>query len=104
MSTISERIKYELDARGWTPYKLAKLSKISQPTILAWFKPVPSKPNTESLKAVAKAFGIKTEDLLSETVEADPQKKKLLELWNRLGTNEKNSVLNVMEAIINHNR
>lgn len=101
---VNDRIKYELEARGWTQYQLAKQTGIKASTIAGWFAFVPSTPQLKSIKKVAKAFGIKTEDLLSETVEADPQKKKLLELWNRLDTNEKNSVLNVMEAIINHNR
>ena len=47
---------------------------------------------------------MKAEDLVSEKKDADPQKQEMLELWNRLETAEKDTVIGVMKTIIEHNK
>ncbi|MCI9504823.1 MAG: helix-turn-helix transcriptional regulator [Clostridia bacterium] len=101
---INDKIKVELQKRGWSIYKLAKLSNISNTAIKSWFKPIPTKPTYDSIKRVAKAFGMSVEDLISENKETDPQKQQLLELWNRLESQEKSAVIAFMETILNHNK
>lgn len=76
--SINDRIKNELDKRGWTIYKLSKLSNVSKTAIKSWFKPVPTKPTYDSLKQVAKAFGMSVEDLISDKKDIDIQKTKII--------------------------
>ncbi|MBS5021851.1 MAG: helix-turn-helix transcriptional regulator [Firmicutes bacterium] len=102
--TINERIKKEMDERGWSIYKLSKLSGISKTAIKSWFRAVPTKPKYDSIKLVAKAFGMTIEELISEQKPENPQKQEMLELWNRLEKSEKEIVIGVMKAILFHNK
>lgn len=102
--SINDRIKKEMEARGWTCYELGKRAKLEPSTVSGWFKTVPTKPKYDSIKAVAKAFGIKPEDLVSENRESDPRTRRLLESWNRLDNKEKDSILNIITAILEHNK
>ena len=99
--TINERIKKEMDERGWSIYKLSKLSGISKTAIKSWFRAVPTKPKYDSIKLVAKAFGMTIEELISEQ---KPENQEMLELWNRLEKSEKEIVIGVMKAILFHNK
>ena len=101
---INQRIKIEMTSRGWTVYKLSKITGISKSAINGWFKEIPTAPNYKSIRLVAKAFNMKAEDLVSEKKDADPQKQEMLELWNRLETAEKDAVIGVMKTIIEHNK
>lgn len=102
--SINDRIQNEMTERGWSVYKLSKLSNLSKTAIKSWFKPVPTKPTYASIKRVAKAFGMPVEELISEKKDIDTQKQNMLELWSRLETDEKETVIAVMKAILNHNK
>jgi ribosome-binding protein aMBF1 (putative translation factor) len=100
--TVNQRIKNELDNRGWSQYQLSKCTKIGQSTISKWFQTVPTVPSQESIKKVAKAFGMSVMQLMEDEKEADEQTQEAKEYWRRLNSKEKESVLAVMKAIINH--
>lgn len=102
--SINDKIKNEMDSRGWSVYQLSKRSKISKTAITGWFKDVPTKPSYGSLKQVAKAFGMSIEELVSENKDTDSQKQKMLELWNRLEFEEKENVINIIKTILSHNK
>ena len=102
--SINEKIKSEMESRGWSIYKLSKLSNVSKTAIKSWFKPIPTKPTYDSIKQIARAFGMPVEELISENKEKDAQKQDLLELWNRLNSNEKDTVLGLINTILNHNK
>jgi len=102
--TINEKIKKERDERGWTTYKLSKLTGLSKTAINGWFKIVPTHPKYSSIKLVAKAFGMDIKQLISEDRENNPQTQELTELWNRLEKSEKETILNVIKTILAHNK
>ena len=102
--SINDKIKNEMDSRGWSVYQLAKRSKLSKTAIMSWFKDIPTKPIYSSIKKVAKAFGMSIEDLVSENKEIDKQKQQMLELWNRLEIEEKENVINIIKTILSHNK
>ena len=102
--SINDKIKNEMNSRGWSVYQLSKRSKISKTAINGWFKEVPTKPNYGSLKQIAKAFGMSIEELVSENREVDSQKQRMLELWNRLEVEEKENVINIIKTILTHNK
>lgn len=101
---INEKIKNEMVGRGWTVYKLSKLTGISKTAINGWFKEIPTSPNYKSIKLVAKAFNLKPEDLISDKREADSQRQEMIDLWNRLDRAEKDIVIGVMKSILDHNK
>ena len=43
--SINDKIKNEMNSRGWSVYQLSKRSKISKTAINGWFKEIPTKPN-----------------------------------------------------------
>ncbi len=102
--SINDKIKNEMDSRGWSIYQLSKRSKISKTAISGWFKDIPTKPSYSSLKQIAKVFGMSIEELVSENKEADSQKQRMLELWNRLEVEEKENVINIIKTILSHNK
>ena len=102
--SINDKIKNEMDSRGWSVYQLSKRSKISKTAISGLFKSIPTKPNYNSIKQIAKAFGMSIEELVSEHKEDDRQKQQMLELWNRLEIEEKENVINIIKTILSHNK
>lgn len=102
--SINDKIKSEMNSRGWSVYQLSKRSKISKTAINGWFKEIPTKPNYTSIKQLAKAFGMTIEELVSENKDIDSQKQQMLELWNRLDNEEKENVLNIIRTILSHNK
>ena len=100
--TINQIIKRELNIRGWSQYQLSKCTKIGQSTISKWFQAIPTTPSQQSIKKVAKAFGMSVVQLIGEETEIDPQFQELKEFWNRLNQQEKDNVLIMIKTIINH--
>ncbi len=88
--------------RGWSQYQLSKCTKIGESTISKWFQAVPTIPSQQSIKKVAKAFGMSVAQLISEETESDPQLQELKEFWNRLNQQEKENVLSMIKTIVNH--
>ena len=102
--SINDKIKNEMNSRGWSVYQLSKRSKISKTAINGWFKEIPTKPNYNSIKQIAKAFGMTIEELVSENKDTDSQKQQMLGLWNRLEVQEKENIINIIKTILSHNR
>lgn len=100
--TINEKIKREMNCRGWSIYKLSKISGVSKTAIKGWFSEVPTTPRIASVKLVAKAFKMKPEQLIADNLEQDAQTKEMNELWARLGTSERKCIITVMNTIIEH--
>lgn len=79
--------------RGWTFYKLAQESGLSQQTFTKWMegKTIPTIP---ALKSVCDAFGISLANFFSDsnTIEITPETKEILENWNYLTQEEKLSI------------
>lgn len=64
-----EKIEELLNQRGWSRYKLAKESGLSQSTVVSLFSGRVKNPSTESLAKIADALGVSTDYLLGKELE-----------------------------------
>ncbi len=91
--------------RGWTFYKLAQESGLTQQTFTKWMegKTIPTIP---ALKAVCDAFGITLANFFAENdmVEITPEAKSVLDNWQYLTKDEQRSIMLIIENYINRKR
>ena len=86
--------------RGWSFYKLAQESGLSQQTFTQWMNKK-STPTISALTAVCDAFGITFSDFFAETNnDATPETKKIIENWNYLSQDEKRSINLIIDNYI----
>ena len=99
----NEKLKKLLNERNWSEYRLAKNSGLSESTIANIFtrNTIPSIP---TLEAVCQAFGITLAQFFAEgeMVEMSPELKELFEGWVSLTPDQKDAVLHVVKAFVNH--
>lgn len=78
----TERIKYLLEQRGWSAYRLSKNSGLSENTIATILKRN-SLPSVSTLEAICKGFGITMSEFFAEgeLIEVSPDTKQLIEYW-----------------------
>lgn len=84
------RILQLMQERGWTEYKLAKASGLSQSTIANIFVRN-TIPSISTLEAICKGFGITLSQFFSDSnlVELTDEQKKLFDAWVSLTADEK---------------
>ena len=97
---INKRITQLLQDRGWTPYRLAKESGLSDATVGNIFR-----RNTVSsmatLTAVCNGFGITLSQFFAEDglVELTPELQELFDIWVLLTAEEKATAKQLIKAI-----
>ena len=100
---VLERLRRLLDERGWTEYRLAKNSGLSESTIANIFKrnTVPSLP---TLEAICKGLGITLSQFFAdgEMVEVTPELKSLFDSWVNWTPEQKSLAAQLLKAM-NHN-
>lgn len=100
----NDRLQKLLGARGWSRYKLAKNSNLSESTIANIYKRnnVPSIP---TLEAICKGFGITLSQFFAdgEMVELTPELKELFDNWLSLTVEQKTAVLQIIKSMNNQN-
>lgn len=94
-----EKLRTLLAARGWSEYRLAKESNLSESTILNIFRRNAT-PSIPTLEAICSGLGITMSQFFAdnEMVELSPELKKLFEGWVFLTAQQKAAVMNVIEA------
>ncbi len=100
MNILKKINKIRLD-RGWSVYRLSIESGIPQSTITNMFNRE-TLPSITTLECLCNAFGITMSDFFKqEAEENDTTKldKELLELFNKLTEQEKNSTLVLLRGI-----
>lgn len=65
MKNISERLKYMLEKKGWTAYKLSMKSNIAQSTIGNILKNPAGNFNTSTFTSISNALGVSREWLVN---------------------------------------
>ena len=85
MNTL-ERIRYHMKLRGWSEYRLAKESDLSQSTIANIFRrdTIPSIP---TLECICNAFGLTLSQFFADSDDpdgADEGERELLMIWSTL--------------------
>ena len=100
MDTI-ERIKYHMQLRGWSEYRLAKESKLSQSTISNIFRRN-TLPSISTLEIICKAFGISLSQFFADNIDdslLSEEQKELLQYWSKLSAKKRKAVLNLISEI-----
>lgn len=96
-----ERIQELMLSRGWTEYKLAKESNLSQSTIANVFKRN-NAPTLPTLETVCQAFCITLAQFFSEgseAVELTEEQRKLLFYWSALSDEQKEILFDLMRVM-----
>ena len=92
---ILKRILELRTRRRWTEWKLAEESDLKQSTISSWYSK-DQLPKIPSLEKICDAFGITLAQFFcgdNEPVDLTPGQKEMLENWNALSKNQKESIL-----------
>lgn len=101
---VLERLRILLDERGWTRYRLARESGLSDSTIANIYQRN-AVPSITTLESICKGFGITLSQLFTddEMVELTPELKEVFERWRSLTPEQKDAVLTMMRAF-NHDQ
>lgn len=97
---VNERIRQLLDAQGWSQYKLAKVSGLSESTIANLFKRN-TVPSISTLEQICSGFGITLSQFFAEgdMVEMTSELKELFEDWRNLTKEQKAAVSQMIRAM-----
>jgi len=89
-----------MEERGWTAYRLAKESGLSESTLANIFKRN-TVPSIATLEAVCGAFGITLAQFFAEDemVELTPELKELFDHWVSLTPEQKQAALQMLQAM-----
>ena len=97
---INERIRVLMNERGWTPYRLAKESGLSDATVGNIFRRN-TVPSMSTLESICRGLKITLSQFFaeSETVELTPELKELFEDWVNLTSDQKDAVRHMMKTM-----
>lgn len=96
---VHARLRQLLDERGWSEYKLSKMSGLSEATVSNVYRrnTVPSIP---TLEQICNGFGITLSQFFCEAdmVELTPDLQRLFDGWVFLTPKQKEAVLTMIES------
>ena len=99
---ILEKLNQLMEDRGWTAYRLAKNSGLSESTIanIVRRNTVPSFP---TLEAICSGLGKTLSQFFAEDemVELTPDLKELFDAWRTLSPSQKTAALQMIQAMSN---
>lgn len=98
---ILERIKQLRDERGWSNYRLAREAGISENSLNNLFRRN-NLPTIPTLEAICKGFGITLSQFFAEggePVELSEAQREMLQTWNTLNDEQKNTLLEFLKKI-----
>ncbi len=97
---INEKIKLLLKKRGWSEYKLAKNSGLSESTIANIFKRN-TVPSITTLEAICTGFGISLSQFFAEgdVIDLTPELSEFLESWVSLTKEQKAAVIHLVKTM-----
>ena len=90
---VNERIRALMEERGWTPYRLAKESGLSEGTVGNIFRRN-TVPSTATLQAICGGLKITLSQFFAEgeMIELTPESKELFGDWVNLTADQKDAV------------
>ena len=94
------KLRQLMSERGWTAYRLAKESGLSESALANIFKRN-TVPSISTLEAVCAAFGISLAQFFAEQdlVELTPELKELFDNWVSLTPEQKQAALQMLRAM-----
>lgn len=102
MFNVLGKISALREERGWTTYRLAKLSGIPQSTISTWYRKN-LLPPVDKLELICQTFGISMADFFNDTdmlVSMTEDEKNMLLQWGRLTPGQRKAVLNIVNLLL----
>ena len=101
---VLERLQKLMDARGWSMYRLAKESGLTESTISNIYRRN-AIPSIVTLESICKGFGITLSQFFAEgeLVELTPELQEVFENWRTLTPEQKDATLAMMKAF-NHDQ
>lgn len=101
---VLERLRRLMEARGWTMYRLAKESGLTESTIANIYRRN-AIPSIDTLEKICQGFGITLSQFFAdaELVELTEDLKEVFENWRTLTPEQKEAALTMMRAF-NHDK
>ena len=102
MFNVLDQITSLREERGWTTYRLAKLSGIPQSTISTWYRKN-LMPPIDKLEIICQTFGISLAEFFNDTdilVSMSEDEKSILKQWSLLTPNQRKAVLNIITLLL----
>ena len=95
-----ERILALMAERGWSEYRLAIASNLSQSTIANIFNRNTT-PSVTTLEAICKGFGITMSQFFSdgELVELNQEQRELFDAWMTLTAEQKKAIYHLITVM-----
>ena len=91
---VTGKIKQILSQRGWTAYRLAKESGLSESTIANIIKRN-AIPSVDTLEAICNGMGITLSQFFAdgELIEVTPKTRELIDCWSVLSEEQRDAAL-----------
>lgn len=101
---VLERLRRLMEARGWTMYRLAKESGLTESTIANIYRRN-AIPSIDTLEKICQGFGITLSQFFAdaELVELTEDLKEVFENWRTLTPEQKEAAL-MMMRVFNHDK
>ena len=102
MFDVLEKITSLREERGWTTYRLSKLSGIPQSTISTWYRKN-LMPHIDKLEIICQTFGITLAEFFNDTdvlVSMTEEEKNMLSQWNLLTPAQRAAVINIIGLLL----
>ena len=102
MFDVLEKITSLREERGWTTYRLSKLSGIPQSTISTWYRKN-LMPPIDKLEIICQTFGITLAEFFNDTdvlVSMTEEEKNMLSQWNLLTPDQRAAVINIIGLLL----
>ena len=99
---VLEKITSLREERGWTTYRLSKLSGIPQSTISTWYRKN-LMPPIDKLEIICQTFGITLAEFFNDTdvlVSMTEEEKNMLSQWNLLTPAQRAAVINIIGLLL----
>ena len=100
--SVADSIRNLRKERGWSQVRLAMEAHVSQQAI-SFIERERNEPSAEMIRALAKAFGVSTAEILGEKVQDNHISNKedqLLAVFRQLNDAGKNSLLALAESML----
>ena len=104
MFDVLEKITSLREERGWTTYRLSKLSGIPQSTISTWYRKN-LMPPIDKLEIICQTFGITLAEFFNDTdvlVSMTEEEKNMLSQWNLLTPAQRAAVINIIGLLLSN--
>ena len=101
---VLERLDRLIKARGWSMYRLAKESGLSESTVANIYRRN-AVPSIDTLEKICQGLGITLAQFFAdgEMVEMTPELKEVFEYWRGLTAEQKAAALTILR-VLNHDK